>query len=313
MKSHSSTRLAIAALSIALLTALPCAAAEWALTTGSDTNDDPEWCDKYIATSSNRDPSIDNDIWVVEVHSDGSFKEAYRVSTGPTADDQAPTWEEGSCGFQFYFQRTEGATPTMIRGATTNSATFSFPVTLGNSNDQAPDRSSGEMLIHSDRNGNNDIVAVNHGGEAQGAWDVTTNPADDIDPCWSPDGQWIAFASDRSGNYDIWVVSVAGERDSVRQLTNTSEHEPKPSWSPTGEFIAFAREGVGIIAADALGRAEYQVTSNVSDSSPTWSDDASMLAFSRSESGGRNIWVTDDLPESPVEASTWGRLKAMYR
>lgn len=313
MMSHSSTRLAIAALAVAL-TALPCAASEWALTMGSDTHDDPEWCDKYIAFYSDRDPSVDNDIWVVELTPYAqAIDEWYpRVTTGPTADDRAPTWAEGQCGTFLYFQRHEGSDPIQVLGKDVSTA-FSIEATLGEHDDQAPDRSSGEMLIYSDRNGNNDIVAIDHGGEDQGARNVTTNPADDIEPCWSPDGQWIAFASDRSGNYDIWVVSAAGERDSVRQLTDTPEDESTPAWSPTGEFIAFAREGVGIFAADSVGRAEYQVTSNGSDSSPTWSDDASMMAFSRSESGGRNIWVTDDLPESTVEASTWSRLKAMYR
>ncbi len=304
-----STFLCVAVLSVAL----PCGAMEWALTTGTDTYDDPDWCDKYIAVYSDHDQSVDNDIWIVEVYPDGSFKETYRVTQSPTADDRAPTWEVGQCGFGFYFQRDDGSTPTSIRGGNTMTPGITFPITLGTYNYYAPDRSSGEMLVYSDRSGNNDIVAIDHGGEAQGWRYITTNAADDVDPCWSPDGQWVAFASDRSGNYDIWVASVSGEGDSLRQVTNTPEDERLPDWSPTGEFIAFARDGSGIVATDAWGRVEYQVTEDGTDSSPTWSDDGTMLAFSRSSGGGRNIWVTDNVPESPVETSTWGRLKARYR
>ncbi len=302
------------ALLVLLWAPLPCGAAEWALTTGTDTYDDPEWCDKYITFYSDRDPSVSHDIWVIELDASAHAVDEWypRVTQTPTADDRAPTWEEGACGTFVYFQRSEGADPIQVFGKSV-SGTSTVDGTIGSANDQAPDRSSGEMLVYSDRNGNNDIVAINHGGEKLGWRPVTTSPADDIDPCWSPDGQWVAFASDRSGNYDIWVAIASGEDDSLRQVTDTPEDETEPAWSPTGEFIAFAREGAGIFAAGARGRVEYQVTEDGSDGSPTWSDDASMLAFSRSIGGGRNIWVTDNLPESPVEPMSWGTIKAMYR
>ena len=39
---------------------------------------------------------------------------------------------------------------------------------------------------------------------------ITTNPAHDTHPVWSPDGQQIAFASNRLGGMDIYVVSKEG-------------------------------------------------------------------------------------------------------
>ena len=39
---------------------------------------------------------------------------------------------------------------------------------------------------------------------------LTTNPAYDARPVWSPDGSRIAFMSDREGSRDIYVVSVEG-------------------------------------------------------------------------------------------------------
>ena len=37
---------------------------------------------------------------------------------------------------------------------------------------------------------------------------ITTDPADDGDPTYSPDGSQIAFSSSRSGNWDIWTTDV---------------------------------------------------------------------------------------------------------
>ena len=37
---------------------------------------------------------------------------------------------------------------------------------------------------------------------------LTTDPAIDAGPAWSPDGTQIAFDSDRSGNSDIWVLTI---------------------------------------------------------------------------------------------------------
>jgi Tol biopolymer transport system component len=37
---------------------------------------------------------------------------------------------------------------------------------------------------------------------------VTTDPAFDGSPAWSPDGSAISFNSERGGNYDMWVIKT---------------------------------------------------------------------------------------------------------
>lgn len=66
---------------------------------------------------------------------------------------------------------------------------------------------------------------------------VTSDPAADIQPAYSPDNQRLAFASDRRGNYDIWVVGVDGQN--TMQLTDSPAPEVHPTWSPNGQFIAY--------------------------------------------------------------------------
>lgn len=39
------------------------------------------------------------------------------------------------------------------------------------------------------------------------ATQLTTHPAHDTRPVWSPDGRQIAFASDRNGGFDVFIMS----------------------------------------------------------------------------------------------------------
>ena len=53
-----------------------------------------------------------------------------------------------------------------------------------------------------------DIYTVSANGGL--ATQLTTNPAHDTHPVWSPDGQQIAFASDRMGSMDVYLVNKQG-------------------------------------------------------------------------------------------------------
>ena len=56
-------------------------------------------------------------------------------------------------------------------------------------------------------------VPVNGGRATQ----LTTNPAYDTTPIWSPDSKHIAFASDRLGSLDVYIEEL-----SVRIVNTTS-------------------------------------------------------------------------------------------
>lgn len=55
------------------------------------------------------------------------------------------------------------------------------------------------------------------------AMQITTNPAFDTTPVWSPDSKQIAFASDRLGSLDVYVVAKEGGEP--RRLTTHSGNE----------------------------------------------------------------------------------------
>lgn len=70
---------------------------------------------------------------------------------------------------------------------------------------------------------------------------LTTDPADDVMPVFSPDGNTISFASNRSGNWDIYTTLIDG--GTTVQITNDADHELHPSWSPDGRMIAYCKFG----------------------------------------------------------------------
>lgn len=67
------------------------------------------------------------------------------------------------------------------------------------------------------------------------ATQVTTNPAYDTAPVWSPDGKQIAFASDRLGSMDVYLVSKEGGEP--RRLTTHSGNETPVAFSDAGHIL----------------------------------------------------------------------------
>jgi TolB protein len=111
---------------------------------------------------------------------------------------------------------------------------------------------------------------------------LTTSPADDFAPSFSPDGRRIAFTSDRRGNYDVYTMNAAG-RD-LRRITTNPGKDAFPSWSPNGRRLAFASNRTGdweLYTTNANGSGHLvQVTHRAGvDSLPVWSPDGTRLAF----------------------------------
>jgi Tol biopolymer transport system component len=64
---------------------------------------------------------------------------------------------------------------------------------------------------------------------------ITENKADDVQPCWDPSGNWIAFCSNRNGNFEIYKQWLGGDHPSPNnpvRLTFTKEDESNPDWGP---------------------------------------------------------------------------------
>jgi len=92
---------------------------------------------------------------------------------------------------------------------------------------------NGKIAFVSSRDGNFEIYAMNPDGSGQTR--LTTNPATDFDPAWSPDGRRIAYVGFTDQGPDlpplgiIWTVRYNG-RD-PQQVSDGELFAFRPDWS----------------------------------------------------------------------------------
>jgi Tol biopolymer transport system component len=291
------------------LVAVPCHGLETQLTEDPGNCRTPEWGGSgYIVFSSDRYGL--NDIWVMDEIGE-SLGSSSRTTQSPSNTDYEPEWNASDS--HNYFSGSTGGDFRIYYIQWTGFPYSPLPASLEVGNDRAPDASSAGVVFYSDRAGHNDIMWMPLDAAETSSTYLTTDDADDRWPSWSPSDTLIAFASDRSGNWDIWLMHSSGEAGGLWRLSSDDADETWPAFNPGGDLVVFHRDGVGLVAIDVVTRLEYQITTNATDTEPTWSPDGLKIAFAREEAGTWHIWETDNVPNTPVEDISWGRVKALYR
>jgi Tol biopolymer transport system component len=202
------------------------------------------------------------------------------------AQESNPVWTPDSAALVFAVRR-EGQTDLMFM----HQDGTGRRVIAGTSDDEgsADVARDGRLAFSSVRNGNRDIYVSDLAGGP--AARVTTDPAADTSPAWSPTGEEIVFVSDRGepGRPDLYRMKPDGS--AVTRLTSMGNvHEPQ--YSPDGRMIAFEAGGVLRLLTLETGGIEQVIGPPADGRHPTWSPDSRELAFETRRNGRSEIFRT---------------------
>ena len=170
------------------------------------------------------------------------------------------------------------------------------PVTsLAGTEDQAafsPDGNQIAFVWNGEKEDNSDIYVKQIGAERP--LRLTTNPASDTDPIWSPDGRYIAFLRQSAADGGVFLVPSLGGAE--RKLADAFPYRPVVigntlSYSPDGKLLAapdknsqqqpFSIVSISIETGEKT-RLTSPPTGSVGDFFPAFSPDQKTLAFVRS-------------------------------
>ncbi|MCC7490821.1 MAG: PD40 domain-containing protein [Fimbriimonadaceae bacterium] len=148
-------------------------------------------------------------------------------------------------------------------------------------------------------------IVPSKGGRAER---LTDHPAEDVNPVFSPDGQWLAFGSTRSGNADVWLLKIDGSE--LRRVTYHPGADGCSDFTPDGQELLFASRRYG----PGVGPHRLECSVPVTGGTPKlvqrgegsqgqWSPDGTKMLFvrgisssnRRQYSGGssEDVWVHD--------------------
>ena len=106
---------------------------------------------------------------------------------------------------------------------------------------------------------------------------MTDNIWANVNPIWSPDGQWLAFLSELDGQYNIYrLFIIRSDGSELRRLGDTvySDTNTVYSWSPDGTQIAIGDLFIGHIFIIDLDSGEsgelFHIKEGETALSPAW-------------------------------------------
>jgi Tol biopolymer transport system component len=139
---------------------------------------------------------------------------------------------------------------------------------------------------------------------------LTTDPAEDFSPAWSPDGRYLAFRRRSTSENGIFIVPALGGVE--RKLGKTESGLSRLAWSPDGKFLAIVDrcpQNHLCIFLLSVEDGQRQIRTSPPESSadnfPAFSPDGKTVAFIRS-----NSFSSDDIYLISINGGNLRRLTA---
>ena len=124
---------------------------------------------------------------------------------------------------------------------------------------------------------------------------LTFDPADDIDPVWSPDGNRIAFTSDRAGQRDIYWKLADGSSPDELLLADKAGQKNVEDWSRDGKYLLYNYQPSGAAHLYVLPLADRKpvpfLNVNFRTQEGQFSPNGRWIAYRSLESGKSEVFV----------------------
>ena len=223
-----------------------------------------------IVFVSSRDPGLGSGVYVMNADGSGVTRLAYGNEAAWSQDGSTIAYTVPSLRWAIYTMNADGSGQTQ--------RTFPGPTDLDLNPSLAPDGRIAFTRItpHPDDYNDYNIWVLSASGTVT---QITSGPALDFSPSWSPDGTRIAYASGPNGGSsgnggptDIWVMNADGTGQV--KLTESLASDFDPTWSPNGASIAFTSQRDGqpeLYVMNADGSGETRITNHpAQDREPSW-------------------------------------------
>lgn len=154
-----------------------------------------------------------------------------------------------------------------------------------------------ELVVSAERRGGHDIFRFDL--RQRTLRQLTTHPADDVEPSYSPGGEQVVFSSARSGQSQLYVMNADGTEPT--RISFGEGRYTAPVWSPRGDLIAFTKQHqgrfmLGVIDANGTGEERILYDGYFVDT-PAWSPNGRIILFTRGDASPDgteySIWSVD--------------------
>jgi Tol biopolymer transport system component len=158
----------------------------------------------------------------------------------------------------------------------------------------SPDGRRVAVALRDASHGQNQDVWVLDGSRGTGSR-LTSEPNEEFNPAWSPDGERLVYVSDRVGSFDLFERPAGGGDEKV--LVRSDRDKVLPTVSPDGGHLLVAAEEGGRFSRLLLGLSgkggpvRLSGASRFSEQHPDFSPDGRFTAFDSDESGRREVYV----------------------
>jgi serine/threonine protein kinase len=124
----------------------------------------------------------------------------------------------------------------------------------------------------------------------------TFDAANDNNPLWSPDGNYIVFGSNRNGVYDLYRKPAAASGSEIALLV-TAQNKSATDWSPDGRFILYRSQDpkmsydIWALPLDEGRKPFAVVQTKFEERDGQFSPDGKWIAYQSNESGRFEIYI----------------------